>query len=238
MTIIQGIQNDLQALIKPDKAIFLPYFFKTEEGGYAADDKFTGVVVPDQRKVAQKYYKQATFDDLNELIQSEIHEHRLTALFILILKYEKIAKTEFEKTEIIDFYLNHLGSVNNWDLVDTSASYLLGSYLYDKSRKLLYDLVESKDLWKQRISIVATYFFIKNQDFGDTLAISEILLTHKHDLIHKAVGWMLREVGKKDRQVLDGFLRKFYKQMPRTMLRYSIEKHDESVRKAILRGEW
>jgi len=238
MAIFNEIKDDLQALIKPDKAVFLPYFFKTEEGGYAAGDKFIGVVVPDQRKVAQKYYKQATFDDLNELIQSEVHEHRLTALFFLILKYKKLAKTDLEKSEIINFYLNHLEGVNNWDLVDTSASYLLGSYLYDKPRQLLYDFANSGDLWKQRISIVATYFFIKNHDFGDTLAISEILLTHKHDLIHKAVGWMLREVGKKDRQVLDGFLRKFYKQMPRTMLRYAIEKHEESVKKAILRGGW
>lgn len=238
MTIIEGIKDDLKALIKPDKVAFLPHFFKTEEGGYAAGDKFIGIVVPDQRKVAQKYYKDATLDDLNDLINSQIHEHRLTTLFILILKYEKLAKTDLQKSEIIDFYLNHLEGVNNWDLVDSSASYLLGSYLYDKSRKLLYDFAESKDLWKQRISIVATYFFIKNQDLGDTLAISEILLNHKHDLIHKAVGWMLREVGKKDRLVLDGFLKKFYKQMPRTMLRYAIEKHEERIRKAILKGGW
>jgi 3-methyladenine DNA glycosylase AlkD len=238
MTTSLHIKDELKALIKPDKAIFLPYFFKTGEGQYAAGDKFIGVVVPDQRTIAKKYYKDATFGDLEELITSEIHEHRLTALFILILKYEKLAKTQSQKTEIVDFYLKHIQGVNNWDLVDASAPYLLGPYLYDKPRDILYEFAKSGDLWKERISIVATYFFIKNLDFKDTLNISEILLTHKHDLIHKAVGWMLREVGKKDRLVLDGFLKKHYKQMPRTMLRYAIEKHEESIRKEILRGDW
>jgi len=232
------IQADLKAIADPVKADSLPYFFKTGEGQYAAGDRFIGVIVPEQRKVAKKYYIEATYADLKILLQSPIHEHRYTALEILVMKYQKLAKTEFIKQEIVDFYLANLSGVNNWDLVDTSASYILGAFLCDKPKDVLYKLAKSENLWQERIAVVSTMYFINSSDFADILALAKQFLTHKHDLIHKSVGWMLREVGKKDRLVLDKFLKENSGQMPRTMLRYAIEKHDEKTRQAILKGEW
>jgi 3-methyladenine DNA glycosylase AlkD len=165
-------------------------------------------------------------------LQSKYHEHRLTALYILILNFKK------QKEEVIDIYLRNLERVNNWDLVDSSAPYLLGPYLEDKDRSILYELAKSDNLWKQRIAIITTLYFIKNNDFEDALKISEMLLNHKHDLIHKAVGWMLREIGKRDKKVEEEFLKKYYKNMPRTMLRYAIEKFPEEERQKILKGTW
>ena len=164
-------------------------------GGYGEGDRFLGIRVPDQRKVARKYYRKISLEGARTLLQSEFHEHRLTALIILVHKFEK-ARSEEEKKAIVDLYLDNLDYVNNWDLVDTSADKILGAYLVDKDRSLLYQLARTDHLWKQRIAIMATFYFIRNNDFTDTLEIARILLNHEHDLIHKAVGWMLREVGR------------------------------------------
>lgn len=168
-------------------------------------------------------------------MQSEFHEHRLTALIILVHKFEKV-RTEEEKKQIVDLYFANLDYVNNWDLVDTSADKILGAYLADKDRSLLYQLARTDHLWKQRIAIMATFYFIRNNDFTDTLEIARILLNHEHDLIHKAVGWMLREVGKRGFETEFEFLQKYYREMPRTMLRYAIEKFDEDLRQQFLQG--
>ena len=170
------------------------------------------------------------------LLDSEIHEHRLTALLILVYKYDK-SNDEEDKSEIINAYLDNLSRVNNWDLVDLSADKLLGPYLFKRDKKLLYRFAESDDLWKQRIAIMSTFYFIKNNQYEDTLKLAEILIQHKHDLIHKAVGWMLREIGNRDYQIEYEFLKKRYNDMPRTMLRYAIEKFDEEVRQAFLKGK-
>ncbi|WGS64900.1 DNA alkylation repair protein [Marinitoga aeolica] len=206
-------------------------FFQTHPGGYGEGDEFLGLTVPIQRKIAKKY-KNLPLEDVEKLLQSKYHEHRLTALYILILNFKKL------KEEVIDVYLRNLDIVNNWDLVDSSAPYLLGPYLEDKDRSILYELAKSDNLWKQRIAIITTLYFIKNNDFEDALKISEMLLNHKHDLIHKAVGWMLREIGKRDKKVEEEFLKKYYKNMPRTMLRYAIEKFPEEERQKILKGTW
>jgi 3-methyladenine DNA glycosylase AlkD len=217
----KDIQKELELLSTPEKKDFLPYFFKTGKGQYGEGDKFLGVVVPDTRKVAKKY-KAAPFDVVKKLLDSEYHECRLCALLILVERFRK-AK-EPERKEIYEFYLSQTHRINNWDLVDLSSQYIVGEYLLDKDRSVLYQLAGSPLLWDQRIAVLATFPFIRNGDFKDLLALSEKLLHHKHDLMHKAAGWLLREAGKKDKAVLTGFLDRYYKEMPRTMLRYSIEK--------------
>lgn len=237
MTSFQTIQelvlNDFKRLHDPAKAKFLPRFFKTGKGEYGEGDKFLGIIVPDQRKIATKYWKAADLNDLKSLISSPYHEVRLTALFILVKKFEK-SKDESEKKTWVDFYLAYRKFVNNWDLVDSSAHLILGSWLFDKDRTLLYDLAHSGNLWDQRIAMISTYYFIRKNDFDGTLKIAEILLYHKHDLIHKAVGWMLREVGSRDFDAEYRFLEKHYKSMPRTMLRYAIEKFEPEVREMFM----
>lgn len=230
------IKSDLKKFSKPEKAAFFPRFFKTGKGEYGEGDKFIGVTVPDQRIVVRKYYSQATLDDVRKLLQDPIHEYRLTALLMLVEKYKHAKKDEKLKQEIYNFYLSNTKFINNWDLVDTSAPYIVGAYLFDKDRSILVKLAKSKVLWEQRISILATQFFIRQNDFEYTLKIAEMLLHHKHDLIHKAVGWMLREVGNRDQQVEEGFLKKHYKTMPRTMLRYAIEKFKPELREKYLKG--
>ncbi len=209
-------------------------FFKTGEGEYGYGDIFWGVTVPDIRNVAKKYYIQISLNGIKELINSEIHEIRLTGYLILTYKYEKESKQE--KEIIANFYLENLSGANNWDIVDLSCYKILGSYLIDNPQKryILYKLVNSSNLWEQRISIVSTLAFIKNNDYIDTLNISKILLNNKHDLIHKAVGWMLRDVGKRDINILKKFLKENIKEIPRTTLRYAIEKMDERERKYFL----
>lgn len=235
MSQLQNLKNDLKALGNPEKAKHSARFFKIGKGAYAEGDKFLGITVPEQRKVAKKY-KNLTLEDTEKLLQASIHEYRLTALIILVNVYKK-AKTAGQQKDIVDIYLNNRDYVNNWDLVDISAHYILGVYLEDKDRAVLYDLANSGKLWDQRIAIISTYHFIRNNDFDDTLKIAEILLNHEHDLIHKAVGWMLREVGKRDQTVEENFLKKHYKQMPRTMLRYAIERFDEPLRQRYLKGK-
>lgn len=222
MTQIDKLKSELRKYIDPKKADFLPRFFKTYEGGYAEGDKFIGVTVPRSRFVA-KQFKNLTLSEIRALLYSPIHEERLVALFILDHQFEK--GNEKTQKEIYDFYLTHTKQVNNWDLVDSSAPYIIGKYLLDKKdRSTLIKLALSDNLWEKRIAIVATHRFIRNKEYKDTFNIAEILLHDTHDLIHKAVGWMLREVGKNvSHETEEEFLKKHYKTMPRTMLRYAIE---------------
>lgn len=234
MDIIATIKNQLNKRAKKEKALFLPKFFKTGKGEYAEGDKFIGVTVPNQRIVAKKYFLIISLNEILELLHSPIHEHRLTALLLLVYKFEK-TKSEDEQKEIFDLYVNNTDYINNWDLIDVTAPKIVGSFLFNREKTLLYDFANSGNLWKQRIAIISTYYFIKRNVFQHTLRISEILLNHKHDLIHKAVGWMLREVGKMNLETELDFLNKHYRKMPRTMLRYAIEKFDENLRQQYLK---
>lgn len=232
-----NIKDELRKYAKSDEIEEkFAYFHKTGKGGYAEKDIFIGVTVPDIRKVANEYYKDITLKETENLLHSNYHEERLLALIILTYKMKK-AK-ENEQKEIIELYINNTEYINGWDLVDLSAHYTVGKYLleHEDEKGILYDFANSNDLWKQRISIVSTWIFIRNNKYEDTLKIAEILLNNEYDLIHKAVGWMLREVGKKDFNIEYDFLIKHYKQMPRTMLRYSIEKFDEELRQDFLKG--
>lgn len=225
------VKKDLQVFAAPEKAKILSRFFKTGKGEYGEGDVFIGVQVPYMRKVAKKYFKDISLNEVEKLLTSKIHEHRLTGLLILTYKFPKLSQEE--KKETVDFYLSHTAYINNWDLIDLSAPKILGEYFLDKpnERKILYKLAKSKSLWERRIAILTTYTFIRKGDFKDTLMISEILLKDEHDLIHKGVGWMLRELGNKDQKTEEEFLKKYYKKMPRTMLRYAIEKFDDKKRK-------
>ena len=228
---LDQIRNELLVLGDPERAKKLAGFFKTEKGQYGEGDVFLGIPVPEQRKVAKKYIG-LSFDELLELLGSKIHELRLTALLILILKYSKA--DDSEKEIIYNFYLKNTKFVNNWDLVDLTAPKIVGDYLVYRDRSILFELVKSVSLWERRIAVLATFCFIKNNDFNDAFSISKVLIKDKNDLIHKAVGWMLREIGKRDQKALEEFLMKYYKQMPRTMLRYAIEKFEEEKRKYYL----
>ncbi len=230
------IENELQLHANAEQAKILQRFFKTKPGEYGEGDIFVGIRVPMARQIAKKYCKTIDKYSLLPLLQSPIHEYRLTALFILILQYTH-AQTDDEKETLIGIYLGNTQYVNNWDLVDSSAYNLLGKHLYTQSRSILYQLAHSTDLWEQRIAIITTYYFIRQRDFEDTLHIARILLHHPHDLIHKAVGWMIREIGNRDYETAYTFLVEHYAQMPRTMLRYAIEKFDEPVRLAFLKGK-
>lgn len=234
MTKLSGqIIKELKELATKEKRMFLPRFFKTGKGQYGERDRFLGVVVPDIRKVAKAHAKETTEKDIIVLMSSPYHEVRLCALLILSQKFIK-AET-IERKEIYDFYLKRTGSINNWDLVDLSAPYIIGTYLLDKPRDILYKLADSKLLWDNRIAIVATLTFIRNNDIDETFALSLKLMRHPHDLIHKAVGWMLREAGKRDQHRLFTFVDEHRAEMPRTMLRYSIEKFSPEERKYLMR---
>jgi 3-methyladenine DNA glycosylase AlkD len=231
--VIDKIKKDLQALSNPEKAAFLPRFFKALPGGYAEGDIFIGVTVPNIRAVARRY-PDLTLPNVKRLLSSGIHEHRLTALLILADQFTRAGKSMREK--IAAFYLDNLKHVNNWDLVDLSAHKVLGAFLFDRDRTILYILCRSDHLWSQRVSIMSTFFFIRKGQFDDTFRLAAELLSHRHDLIHKAVGWMLREVGKRDKKAEVIFLKKHYREMPRTMLRYAIEKFPYEERQRYLKG--
>jgi 3-methyladenine DNA glycosylase AlkD len=233
---IKQIEKDLKQYSNPKKAKNLQKFFKTNKGEYGYGDIFLGITVPEIRNIVRKYYKEVPIKDLLYFVQSKYHEYRLFGLLSLVSKFEK-SKDEKKREEIYRTYISNTKYINNWDLVDLTSYKLVGSYLKDRKRDTLYTFAKSNDLWKQRISIISTYSFIRDNDFKDTLAISKILLNHEHDLIHKAVGWMLREVGKRDIGVEEKFLKKYYKDMPRTMLRYAIEKFEEDKRQKYLKGE-
>jgi len=231
---LNQLKKDLNKLGSKKKAEASAWFFKIGKGEYGEGDVFIGITVPEQRKIAKKYSK-ISLIDLKKLLSSEIHEYRLTSLLILVERYKKENKEE--KRKIFDLCLKNTKYVNNWDLVDISAPNIIGDYLLDKNRKILYKLAKSKDLWQKRISVLATFRFIKENDFKDSLKIAEILLKDEYDLIHKAVGWMLREIGKKDQKTEEKFLKKYYQVMPRTMLRYAIEKFEENKRQKYLKGK-
>ena len=207
-------------------------FFKTGPGEYGEGDVFLGLTMPQIRVIAKKYFKEITLSFVQELVKSKYHEFRMCALVMLVYKYEK--DTDSRK-EIYEFFLKNTAYINNWDLVDVTIPKTVGAYLVDNDRSILYKLVKSSSLWERRISVLATFAFIRLGDFKDSLKISEILLNDKHDLIHKAVGWMLREIGKRDEKILTGFLDQHYAEMPRTMLRYSIERLEEGKRKGYLK---
>lgn len=221
------VQTELRALADPEQARHLIRFFKTGPGEYGEGDRFLGIRVPAQRTIARKYWN-LSLDEVAVLVRSEFHEERLSGLLILTYRYPK-ASTE-EKQAIYEFYISHIPWINNWDLVDVTAPKIVGPWLENRSRKLLYELAGSESVWERRIAILSTMHFIRNDDLKDTLRLAEILLKDTHDLIHKAVGWMLREAGKKDLQKLEAFLERHAGNMPRTMLRYAIEKLPESRR--------
>ena len=222
----------------PSQVEGLARFFKTGPGQYGFGDKFLGIKVPVTRSVVKECWKKVDFEELEECIASEYHEIRLAALLTLveIFKHGDKRAAGSVRQQCVDFYLAHTGFINNWDLVDLSCYPLLGEWLLNASdRSLLYDLARNgKTLWEQRIGIVSTMTFIRHRQLSDTFAIADILLHHPHDLIHKAIGWLLREAGKKDKAALEAFLAPRYKTMPRTMLRYAIEKFPEAERQYYL----
>jgi len=229
MLTLLDLKKELKTKASLEKAKILQKFFKTGPGEYGEGDIFLGIMVPDMRRIAIKY-KDLKLEDVKKLLCSKIHEERLTAILIMLNKFQDGK----DKEKIYNFYFKNIKHINNWDLVDLSADKIVGAYLSDKSKSVLYELARSKSIWEKRISIIATFNFIKNNNFKETLKIAKILLNDEHDLIHKAVGWMLREVGKKDLKTEEKFLKKYYKKMPRVMLRYAIEKFIEKKRKQYL----
>ncbi len=228
------VQKALKLVASPQKAAFLPRFFKTGPGEYGEGDKFLGVVVPEQRHIARQA-KELPLYDIEKLIQSPWHEERLTGLLILVGQYQKAEK--IEQKHLADWYLAHTKNINNWDLVDLSAPNIIGHFCLTNAKDtILLQLAKSSKLWEQRIAILATLTYIRAQELALSLIICDMLVHHTHDLIHKAVGWMLREIGKKDEQVLKEFLYTRYTTMPRTMLRYAIERFAEEERQRYLKG--
>ena len=230
---IKDIIRDIKSKASKDKALILARFFKTGKGQYGEGDRFHGITVPDQRAIAKKHCTSTDKQTIIRLMDSAYHEERLTGIFILNQKFTE-ARKKGEEKQWVNLYLKKVNRVNNWDLVDSSAHIILGQWLEDKDRSILYSLATDKLLWKNRIAAVATLHFIRKNDLKDILKISEMMLEHKHDLIHKATGWMLREAWKKDAATVEKFLNQHAHHMPRTMLRYAIEKISESKRKRYL----
>lgn len=233
---LKALREEITRLADEKRAIHLMAYFKTGKGGYAAGDIFAGLTVPQSRLIA-KQFSHLPLEDTKQLLESKIHEERLIALFILVSQYQK--GEESLKKRIFDFYLAHLSNVNNWDLVDTSADKIIGDFVYAHSEQegLLTKLAKSSNLWEKRVAMLSTFAYIKHGESEKTFEIAEILLYDTHDLIHKAVGWLLREVGKRvSMEDLEEFLVKYYKTMPRTALRYAIEHFPEKERKAYLNG--
>lgn len=231
---LKEIRTALREFADESDAVTLQRFFKTGPGEYGEGDRFIGIRVPSTRRVARTY-RNLPMIDIVALLRSEIHEERFLALTILTQKYQKGSIRE--QAEIYRIYLDHTRHINNWDLVDTSAEHIVGAYLKNRSRKPLHSLAHSESIWERRIAIMATFHFIKSGEFDETLKIAEMLVFDTEDLIHKAVGWMLREVGKRDRSKEEAFLKKHYQNMPRTMLRYAIEKFPENIRQHYLKGD-
>ena len=228
---IKQLLSEMEQQVDPKKAIILSRFFKTGKGEYGEGDKFFGITVPIQRQNAKKFVN-LKLKEIQQLLKSKFHEHRLTALIILTLKYKKA--DEKIKKEIFYFYLKNTKYINNWDLVDLTAPNIVGTYLFEKDRTMIYKLSQSNNLWEKRIAILSTFAFIRKNQFNSTLQVASILIEDKNDLIQKAVGWMLREVGKRDLKIEEEFLKKYCKQMSRTALRYAIEKFPEKKRKYYL----
>jgi 3-methyladenine DNA glycosylase AlkD len=235
MKTLKSVRQDFLNLANSKQAVLLSYFFKTGPGEYADGDKFYGIKVPETRKLVKKYFNEISLPEAEELLQSSFHEERLGALLILTEKFRNGDEKEREK--IYKLYLANTAKINNWDLVDLTAPQIIGAYLDDKAKDVLFKLADSKSLWERRIAIIATFYFIKNGQPEFTLSLADRLINDKHDLIHKAVGWMLREIGKRcSENLLESYLKSRYKKMPRTMLRYAIEKFSEEKRKNYLKG--
>lgn len=232
---LSRLQEDLVSLSNSQTAAILMRFFKTGPGQYGEGDVFRGIKVPQIRKLV-KTYKDLSLKDTLELLHSPYHEDRLCALLIMVKQSQQ--GLEPIKKVNCQTYLSNTAYINNWDLIDLSAEHVVGAYLFDKSHDPLYNLVSSKSLWERRISILSTFHFIKKNVFSDTLLIAESLLNDKEDLIHKAIGWMLREIGKRDRLLEEQFIIQHYNRMPRTTLRYAIEHFPEEKRKRFLKGNF
>ena len=226
------IQQDLASYATSQRKRTNERFFKTGKGEYSEHDRFLGVALPDIRRVV-KQHRQASRQALEKLLKSPLHEERLCGLLILVQQYQKTDDTN-DKQAIFNYYVKNLKHVNNWDLVDVTVPKIIGAHLLHREKKLLYTLAKSSNLWKRRTAILATYTFIQHNKFQDTIKLAELLLGDSHDLMHKATGWMLREVGKRDQAVLEQFLDKHGKRMPRTALRYAIERFPEQKRKQYL----
>jgi len=231
--LLPEIKESLQKLADKNTAEVLQRFFKTGAGEYGEGDVFIGIKVPPLRKLAAEF-QDTPLKSLRRLLKSEIHEERTLALMILVRQFARADENVRER--IYDFYVAHTSFINNWDLVDGSAPYIVGPFLWKRDRSPLYVLAKSTSLWERRIAILSTFYFIRQNDFVDALKISELLLADEHDLIHKAVGWMLREIGKRDRAVEESFLKTRCRTMPRTMLRYAIERFPEPHRRRYLLG--
>ncbi len=229
------IINELKILATEERKRTNEWFFKTEKGSYGYGDIFIGVTVPDIRKISKKFSSIISLSETKKLIQNPIHEVRLCALIILVNQYKND-----NPDEIFDFYIQNISYINNWDLVDTSAPYITGDYFYrnTKKRNMMFEFSKSESLWIRRISIISTFYFIRNNEFSETLEIAKTLINDEQDLIHKAVGWMLREVYKRDEELVKTFLRSNYDQLPRVMLRYAIEKMDKVERIQYLKGSF
>lgn len=225
---LENLKKDLNKLANTQKAKDYERYFKTGKGEYAEGDIFLGISIPDQRKIVSKYYS-LSLSDIEKLLASKIHEHRMCALFLLVNYYQKQ-----DKEKAVKFYFKNIKYINNWDLVDLSAYKILGDFFFEKDKKELEALLYSDSIWEKRIAMVSTYGFIQKGDTKTTFKYARILLGEEHDLIHKAVGWMLREAGKKDKKALIDFIEKNYKKMPRTTLRYSIERFNLNERKRFL----
>lgn len=224
------VTQELARAANPEKATFFPKFFKTGPGEYAEGDQFLGVTVPEQRRIAKKH-RELPLPEIAKLVSSPIHEHRLTGFLVLTEQFRKA--DEETRARLFAFCRKHLTGLNNWDLVDTVAPKIFGEHLiaHPELRKMLHTFAGDGSLWKRRIAILSTQAFIRRGDFTDTLVLAERLLHDSHDLIHKAVGWMLREVGERDRARLEEFLERHAAEMPRTMLRYAIEKFSPQRRR-------
>ena len=228
----KAITNKLQALSDAEKREIFPKFFKAGKGEYGEGDRFLGVTVPNIRAIA-KLHKDISIEEIRELIQSEWHEVRLCALIIMVEKSKK--KDEVLRKELFNLYLSQTKRINNWDLVDLSCRFIIGEYLLDKSRDILYQLAQSPLLWDNRIAIVSTYAFIRKGQLEDTYALSDLMMQHPHDLMHKAIGWMLREAGKRNPERLYDYVMSHRADMPRTMLRYAIEKFSPKERAILMK---
>lgn len=237
MKLLTEIKSALQDLSLPEKKDFYPKFFKAGKGEYAEGDQFIGVTVPDQRKISKKYFRKISLKELEKLLSSKIHEHRHCALLMLVAKFEKSKKVE-EKSDIINFYLSNKKHINNWDLVDNSCYKILGKYCFEnQDDTILKNLSDEENLWSKRMAIVGTMYHVKKGDFTLMKEIALKNLYHQHDLMHKANGWLLREMGNKIEAELIDFLKLNYKEMPRTSLRYAIEKLEENTRQDFLKGK-
>jgi len=231
---LEQLKKELNELKNSEKAKALQRYFKTGKGQYAEGDIFLGLTSQQIKDVAKKF-SQLSLKEIQDMLNSKIHEERMCALRILITQYKKARKNRLEQRKIFEFYLKNTQNINNWDLVDVSCPHIVGDFLQKDGTEILTHLAKSQNIWERRIAIISTVPFIKKRRFGETLAISESLMEDEHDLIHKAVGWMLREVGKRNKSVLELFLMQRYHKMPRVMLRYAIEKFPENERKEWLK---